>query len=211
MRVHALSAAFDVVYVRQLDAARTLVDHLCASGRNRAPSCPTQSLQLSIALIPAKRPRVRWQEQQGVNFMYLSALLTSAWLEAEVVPPPFALLGLPYVIFAWVCGKLRALSFKKLEEQGADADSRATPAVEMPSLEELKGSMMAYIEERAGQQGEDDKWRTSLAKQSAQLAMQVADIKREQARQGEALAKALAKVSEQQAEQMKMLQEKVKA
>lgn len=159
--------------------------------------------------------------------MYLSALLTSAWLEAEVVPPPFALLGLPYLIASWIWGrlramgsaacpgiaswiwdKLRALSFKELlvEEPSADADSE--PSFKMPKLVQLKDSMMAYMEERAGQQGEDDKWRTSLAKQSASLAKQVADMKQEQARQGEMLAKELAKVREQQAEQMQLLQEK---
>jgi len=142
-------------------------------------------------------------EQQGVNFMYLSALLTSAWLEAGVVPPPLTLLGVPYLLFAWIQGKLCTCSFQKLEEEAAGEENHTASSlkVRIPSIHVLRESMLRCVEEHAGQEDANEKWRTSLVKQVAQVAAQVAAIKDEQLRQATRVMEELAKVKEQLVEQ----------
>lgn len=130
-------------------------------------------------------------EQQGINYMYLSALTTISWSNAPVVTPPFWLLGLPYyasrrglslawetccVQCPWVVassgeGKASQYGDVDAEEGGAMADDGAL------SVTKLRLKMQAYVDEQFGEQGESERWRTLLARISAQTAKQVSRAK----------------------------------
>ena len=53
----------------------------------------------------------------------------------------------------------------------------------------LRAKMLAYVEERAGEQGEDDKWRTQMAKQQARMERQQVKLTSNVQQQVERVAK----------------------
>ena len=142
-------------------------------------------------------------EHQVQNFMFLSAMLTASWSKASAVPPPFAVLGLPYfactrlckavaAVCAWCCPWLykavaavsawccpwwcdRNGGHGRLEEEQDDKRLEG-----MPTVAQLKAKMEEYLSER---DGEDDRWRMHMAEQQAkllQLAEQLAQAKQPQ-------------------------------
>ena len=176
MLIARMSKTFDSIYVRPPAPARN-------------PRDLTHPSPLS--------PR---QEQMNINYMYLTALIVVSWSQAPVVPPPFAVLGLPYLLSARGFSFLYRICCSKCSWASAEAatykthedEAETLPAEDVPTL---KAKMEAYLEERAGEQGEDDKWRTQVAKQQAQMAKQLA--------QGE---KSIGRVEEQLAQMAKQLE-----
>uniref|UniRef100_A0A7S2CGW5 Ion transport domain-containing protein n=1 Tax=Haptolina brevifila TaxID=156173 RepID=A0A7S2CGW5_9EUKA len=104
-------------------------------------------------------------EQQETNYLYLTALTTVAWQQAPVVPPPLALLGLPYLAMRCFCFSpcpcsKSATTYEKHTAEEGD---------ELPNVPALMRKMEKYLVEHEGDQGEDDKWRTRLATKLAAI------------------------------------------
>ena len=117
-------------------------------------------------------------EQQGANYMFLSTLTAVVWSRAPVVPPPFALLGLPCQICCFVVS--RCCEWSPCSRSGYEVhtdDELHQPTIDVLSIAQLREKMEAHLEERRGDQGEDDfRWRSRLAKQQAEVGKQVADL-----------------------------------
>eukprot|EP00966_Prymnesium_polylepis_P089088 2062050-Prymnesium_polylepis.2 len=136
-------------------------------------------------------------EQMGSNYMYLSALIVVTWSRAPVVPPPFAVLGLPYMAaqhgfslghYRKCCSRCPwALTEGDYASQEDEEDN--APKMEVSTVPELKEKMEAYVAECAGEQGEDDKWRTQMAKQQARMERQQVKLTSNVQQQVERVAK----------------------
>ena len=166
-------------------------------------------------------------EQQETNYMFLTSLLTTSWAKKGVVPPPFAVLRLPYLLWKAIsfigpisceiwqrltraCCRgsskpnviTRALSrtrslgehvWKRMHtsegEEGEDTEGASDSVVrllqarthkerqpESLTVQEIHEKMKKYLRERLGDHGEDDKYRTLMAREQAQIKAELADL-----------------------------------
>ena len=129
-------------------------------------------------------------EQQETNYMFLTSLLTASWANKGVVPPPFAVLGLPYLLISSTLSCTRspgAHVWKKMHtsEEGEDTyEAKDSPEYLMRTQKEpdsltvraIHEKMKKYLKERVGDQGEDDKYRTQMAREQAQIKAELAEL-----------------------------------
>jgi len=166
-------------------------------------------------------------EQQETNYMFLTSLLTASWANKGVVPPPFAVLGLPYLLISSTLSCTRspgAHAWKKLHtsEEGEDTyEAKDSPEYLMrkhKTVREIHEKMKKYLKERVGDQGEDDKYRTQMAREQAQIKVELAELKQQQTemmmQQAEAMKQQLqtlaSKILENQAVMMEQQAEAMK-
>ena len=122
--------------------------------------------------------------------MFLTSLLTASWANKGVVPPPFAVLGLPYLLISSTLSCTRspgAHVWKKMHtsEEGEDTyEAKDSPEYLMRTqkepdsltVREIHEQMKKYLKERVGDQGEDDKYRTQMAREQAQIKAELAEL-----------------------------------
>ena len=166
-------------------------------------------------------------EQQETNYMFLTSLLTVSWANKGAVPPPFAVLGLPYLLISSTLSCTRspgAHAWKKLHtsEEGEDTyEAKDSPEYLMrkhKTVREIHEKMKKYLKERVGDQGEDDKYRTQMAREQAQIKVELAELKQQQTemmmQQAEAMKQQLqtlaSKILENQAVMMEQQAEAMK-
>ena len=132
-------------------------------------------------------------EQQETNYMFLTSLLTASWANKGVVPPPFAVLGLPYLLISSTLSCTRspgAHAWKKMHtsEEGEDTDEakdsaeylmRTQKEPDSLTVREIHEKMKKYLKERVGDQGEDDKYRTQMAREQAHIKTELAELRTE--------------------------------
>ena len=132
-------------------------------------------------------------EQQETNYMFLTSLLTASWANKGVVPPPFAVLGLPYLLISSTLSCTRspgAHAWKKMRtsEEGEDTyEAKDSPEYLMRTqkepdsltVREIHEKMKKYLKERVGDQGEDDKYRTQMAREQAHIKTELAELRTE--------------------------------
>jgi hypothetical protein len=178
------------------------------------------TLDATRSVLPDGRRRP--QEQQIVNYMFLSSLTGVVWSDARVAPPPLALLGLPYYV-AHVAGQhgMRGMSSGMWEsclakwatkwaayEPQQDEEELADT---VPPLPTLKAAMEAYLVECEGEQGEETKWRTALLKQGAKTKAKIEQLKEQLVEEMRAETKAKEELMLQTRAEMAAKIEEVKA
>ena len=133
-------------------------------------------------------------EQQASNFMFLKALHVVSWSDTPAVPSPLALLGVPWRLLEllrrlWVAGgrRLNALPFHRhaddgdgqkvcSDEEGESAWACSSWRPSVPGLKLLREKVEEDLSNQAGVVAPDDHWRTSLARKTHAVALQVAAI-----------------------------------
>jgi hypothetical protein len=164
-------------------------------------------------------------EQQETNYMFLTSLLTASWANKGVVPPPFAVLGLPYLLISSTLSCTRspgAHVWKEMHtsEEGEDTyEAKDSPEYLMRKQKEpdsltvrdIHEKMKKYLKERVGDQGEDDKYRTQMAREQAQIKAELAELKQQQTemmmQQAEAMEQQLQTLASKMLENQAMMME----
>lgn len=113
-----------------------------------------------------------------------------------MVPPPFAILGLPSLL----CQKGFSIGSSCFSENNKhellkEGSPEAMALMEDIPVSKLKKRMEAYADENAGEQGEDFIWWKQIAKQQAQLARQMAQMEDQMTKQQLKLTKQLAEIA----------------